>query len=133
VVPGDLLRLLLAQDALVTSVDLSSAAEANAQNFPISARHRVAQADALALRFPPCHWTWCLIRVYSSLVARIIGHIVTGFRIGQIRWLLETRGAQEIWCEWGANRDEARTKRASLGFEKCLTNKAVERIRKAYR
>src|ERR1700756_4519846 len=50
---GRFTEVLLSQDALVTSVDLSSATEANAQNFPISARHRVAQADILALPFLP--------------------------------------------------------------------------------
>jgi SAM-dependent methyltransferase len=34
-------------------VDLSSAVDANAESFPITARHRIAQADILALPFAP--------------------------------------------------------------------------------
>ncbi len=50
---GRFTEVLLAQGAFVTSVDLSSAADANAQNFPPSATHRIAQADVLALPFLP--------------------------------------------------------------------------------
>lgn len=53
---GRFTEVLLAQGALVTSVDLSSAVESNAHNFPISVRHRVAQADILALPFSPCQF-----------------------------------------------------------------------------
>jgi SAM-dependent methyltransferase len=48
---GRFTEVLLAQGATVTSVDLSSAVEANADLFPVSERHRVAQADILNLPF----------------------------------------------------------------------------------
>jgi 2-polyprenyl-3-methyl-5-hydroxy-6-metoxy-1,4-benzoquinol methylase len=50
---GRFTEILLDRGAYVTSVDLSSAVEANAANFPVSDRHRVAQADILALPFAP--------------------------------------------------------------------------------
>lgn len=49
---GRFTEVLLQEGALVTSVDLSEAVDANAENFPISDRHRIAQADLLALPFP---------------------------------------------------------------------------------
>ena len=48
---GRFTEVLLAQGATVTSVDLSSAVEANADLFPVSERHRGAQADILNLPF----------------------------------------------------------------------------------
>ncbi|HUI43049.1 MAG TPA: methyltransferase domain-containing protein, partial [Terriglobia bacterium] len=48
---GRFTEVLLAQGATVTSVDLSSAVEVNADLFPIGAKHRVAQADILNLPF----------------------------------------------------------------------------------
>jgi SAM-dependent methyltransferase len=45
--------LLEISGAHVTSVDLSDAVVANAENFPPSARHRVAQADIRHLPFTP--------------------------------------------------------------------------------
>jgi SAM-dependent methyltransferase len=48
---GRFTEVLLAQGARVTSVDLSSAAHVNAANFPVSDRHRVAQADVMQLPF----------------------------------------------------------------------------------
>jgi SAM-dependent methyltransferase len=50
---GRFTEVLLDQGAYVTSVDLSSAVDANARNFPIGARHRIAQADILRLPFEP--------------------------------------------------------------------------------
>jgi SAM-dependent methyltransferase len=50
---GRFTEILLDQGGLVTSVDLSRAVEANATNFPPDGRHRVAQADLLALPFRP--------------------------------------------------------------------------------
>ena len=50
---GRFTEVLLAQGASVTSVDLSEAVDANADNFPIADRHRVAQADVRALPFAP--------------------------------------------------------------------------------
>ncbi len=50
---GRFTEVLLAQGARVTSVDLSSAVEVNAENFPVGPSHSVAQADILALPFAP--------------------------------------------------------------------------------
>jgi len=50
---GRFTEILLAEGARVTSVDLSSAVEVNAENFPIGDSHSVAQADILALPFAP--------------------------------------------------------------------------------
>ena len=50
---GRFTEILLDRGAYVTSIDLSSAVEANAANFPVNDRHRVAQADILALPFAP--------------------------------------------------------------------------------
>jgi SAM-dependent methyltransferase len=50
---GRFTELLLRQGALVTSIDLSEAVEANQQNFPQSGTHRIAQADILQLPFKP--------------------------------------------------------------------------------
>jgi 2-polyprenyl-3-methyl-5-hydroxy-6-metoxy-1,4-benzoquinol methylase len=49
---GRFTEILLDRGASVVSVDLSSAVDANAENFPVSPRHRVAQADVFALPFP---------------------------------------------------------------------------------
>lgn len=46
---GRFTEVLLAEGARVTSVDLSEAVDANAENFPIDESHRVAQADITAL------------------------------------------------------------------------------------
>ena len=48
---GRFTEVLLGRGAKVTSVDLSNAVEANAQNFPVSETHRIAQADILSLPF----------------------------------------------------------------------------------
>jgi SAM-dependent methyltransferase len=48
---GRFTEILLRRGARVTSVDLSSAVEANADNFPPSESHRIAQADLLRLPF----------------------------------------------------------------------------------
>lgn len=50
---GRFTEVLLAEGAFVTSVDLSSAVEANRDNFPIGRRHRVGQADLTRLPFAP--------------------------------------------------------------------------------
>jgi SAM-dependent methyltransferase len=50
---GRFTELLLKQGAFVTSVDLSSAVEANARNCPVGERHRIAKADILNLPFAP--------------------------------------------------------------------------------
>jgi 2-polyprenyl-3-methyl-5-hydroxy-6-metoxy-1,4-benzoquinol methylase len=48
---GRFTEILLERGAIVVSVDLSSAVEANAGLFPVNRRHRVAQADICALPF----------------------------------------------------------------------------------
>jgi len=50
---GRFTEVLLSTGAFVTSVDLSSAVEANQDNFPQDGRHRVVQADLLRLPFAP--------------------------------------------------------------------------------
>jgi 2-polyprenyl-3-methyl-5-hydroxy-6-metoxy-1,4-benzoquinol methylase len=50
---GRFTEVLLDRQASVTSVDLSDAVEANARNFPVSTRHRIAQASILSLPFEP--------------------------------------------------------------------------------
>ena len=50
---GRFTEVLLERGALVTSVDLSEAVEANQDNFPQNAAHRIAQADILKLPFAP--------------------------------------------------------------------------------
>lgn len=50
---GRFTEILLEHGTLVTSVDLSSAVEANAHNFPPSEQHRIAQADVRGLPFSP--------------------------------------------------------------------------------
>lgn len=53
---GRFTEVLLDRAARVTSIDLSDAVEANAENFPIGAHHRVAQADITALPFAPSQY-----------------------------------------------------------------------------
>ncbi len=50
---GRFTEVLLDSGAHVTSVDLSDAVDANAINFPVGDRHRLAQADICALPFLP--------------------------------------------------------------------------------
>lgn len=50
---GRFSEVLLAAGAQVTSIDLSSAVDANAVNCPIDCNHRIAQADILHLPFSP--------------------------------------------------------------------------------
>jgi glycosyltransferase involved in cell wall biosynthesis/2-polyprenyl-3-methyl-5-hydroxy-6-metoxy-1,4-benzoquinol methylase len=49
---GRFTEVLLERGALVTSVDLSEAVDANVRNCALGPMHRVAQADLLALPFP---------------------------------------------------------------------------------
>lgn len=50
---GRFTEVLLDKGAVVTSIDLSDAVEANQQNFPQDGRHRIAQADIMSLPFGP--------------------------------------------------------------------------------
>jgi len=47
---------LLDKGAIVTSIDLSDAVEANQDNFPQNGRHRIAQADITHLPFAPAQF-----------------------------------------------------------------------------
>jgi SAM-dependent methyltransferase len=53
---GRFTEVLLAEGAYVTSIDLSEAVDANAENFPVDDRHRIAQANLLALPFEPAQF-----------------------------------------------------------------------------
>lgn len=53
---GRFTEIFLKQDAYVTSFDLSSAVDANSANFPPGPRHRIAQADILAMPFAPSQY-----------------------------------------------------------------------------
>jgi len=53
---GRFTEVLLERGALVTSIDMSSAVDANAANFPQGQRHRIAQADVMALPFGPAEY-----------------------------------------------------------------------------
>ena len=59
---GRFTEILLSTRAFLTSVDLSVAVEANQQNFPQSARHRIVQADVRRLPFAPAQFdvVFCL-------------------------------------------------------------------------
>jgi SAM-dependent methyltransferase len=50
---GRFTEILLGSGAKVTSIDLSTAVEANARNFPLGDAHRIAQADMFHLPFAP--------------------------------------------------------------------------------
>ena len=50
---GRFTEVLLKQGTMLTSVDLSSAVEANARNCPIDGSHRIAKADIMRLPFQP--------------------------------------------------------------------------------
>jgi 2-polyprenyl-3-methyl-5-hydroxy-6-metoxy-1,4-benzoquinol methylase len=50
---GRFTEILLATGAQITSVDMSSAVEANQENFPQNAHHRILQADVRHLPFAP--------------------------------------------------------------------------------
>jgi len=50
---GRFTEVLLSTRAFVTSIDLSSAVEANQENLPQDERHRIVQADVLRLPFAP--------------------------------------------------------------------------------
>lgn len=50
---GRFTEILLRKGAIVTSLDLSDAVEANQDNCPQNDKHRIAQGDILKLPFPP--------------------------------------------------------------------------------
>lgn len=82
---GRFTEILLRRGALVTSIDLSDAVEANQQNFPQSGTHRIAQADILQLPFAPRQFdvVFCLGVVQHTpkperTMAALSGHVKAG-------------------------------------------------------
>jgi SAM-dependent methyltransferase len=69
----------------VTSVDLSSAVEANQENFPQNERHRIIQADLLSLPFVPGQYdiVFCLGVIQHTVkpeeaIERLYTHVKPG-------------------------------------------------------
>lgn len=82
---GRFTEILLQRGALVTSIDLSEAVEANQQNFPQSRTHRIAQADILHLPFEPRQFdvVFCLGVIQHTpkpdiTMAALSAHVKTG-------------------------------------------------------
>lgn len=82
---GRFTEILLKQGALVTSIDLSDAVEANEQNFPQSSSHWIAQADILRLPFKPGQFdvVLCLGVIQHTpkpeeTLAALAGHVKAG-------------------------------------------------------
>ncbi|HET6383844.1 MAG TPA: class I SAM-dependent methyltransferase [Armatimonadota bacterium] len=82
---GRFTEVLLQQGALVTSIDLSSAVDANQENFPQNSTHRVAQASILQLPFLPQQFdlVFCLGVVQHTpcpekAIAALYAHVKPG-------------------------------------------------------
>lgn len=82
---GRFTEVLLDRGAHVTSIDLSEAVDANADNFPVSERHHVAQADVRALPLAPRSFdvVFCLGVVQHTpnteeTLAALYGHLKPG-------------------------------------------------------
>jgi 2-polyprenyl-3-methyl-5-hydroxy-6-metoxy-1,4-benzoquinol methylase len=82
---GRFTEILLRQGALVTSIDLSDAVEANQENFPQSGSHRIVQADILQLPFKPGQFdiVLCLGVIQhtpkpEATMAALAGHMKAG-------------------------------------------------------
>jgi SAM-dependent methyltransferase len=129
---GRFTEVLLERDAHVTSVDLSSAVEANRRNFP-GERHRVVQADLLQLPFSPRSYdlVFCLGVVQHTpdteiAVARLYDQVAPGgtlvfdhyaFSASWLSWYLSLR---PLWRAW------LRRLPAERGLE--LTERLVDRF-----
>jgi 2-polyprenyl-3-methyl-5-hydroxy-6-metoxy-1,4-benzoquinol methylase len=100
---GRFTEVLLDRAASVTSIDLSAAVEVNQENFPQNDRHRVAQADILALPFLPRSFdvVFCLgVVQHTSNPERTISALYEQVRPGgwlvfdhysrRLRWWLST-------------------------------------------
>jgi SAM-dependent methyltransferase len=75
---GRFTEILLANEAYVTSIDLSEAVDANQENFPQSQTHRIAQADILQLPFRPLQFdiVFCLgVIQHTPSPEETIGHL----------------------------------------------------------
>jgi 2-polyprenyl-3-methyl-5-hydroxy-6-metoxy-1,4-benzoquinol methylase len=81
---GRFTKILLAQGACVTSIDLSKAVDANAENCPPSATHRIAQADIEALPFLPHGFdvVLCLGVIHTPNPERTIAHLAQQVKPG---------------------------------------------------
>ena len=84
---GRFTEVLLGRGAFVTSVDLSEAVDANADNFPSGPVHRIAQADVEALPFAPRQFdvVFCLgVIQHTPSPERTIGRLYDHVRPGGI-------------------------------------------------
>ena len=103
---GRFTEVLLDRGARVTSVDLSDAVDANADNFPPDDRHRIAQADVLELPFPPRSFdvVFCLGVVQHTpdperTIAALYDHVKPGGTLvfdhysRRLQWWLSTAPA----------------------------------------
>jgi 2-polyprenyl-3-methyl-5-hydroxy-6-metoxy-1,4-benzoquinol methylase len=101
---GRFTEVLLGQGAVVSSVDLSSAVEANQRNFPQDGRHRIAQADVRALPFVPASFdvVFCLgVVQHTPSPEETIGALASRVRPGgwlvidhysrRLHWYLSTQ------------------------------------------
>jgi len=82
---GRFTEILLAAGAEVTSIDLSTAVDANALNCPVAHNHRIAQADVLQLPFLPQQFdvVFCLGVVQHTpnpeeTIAQLFRHVAPG-------------------------------------------------------
>jgi SAM-dependent methyltransferase len=95
--------VLLDLGAEVTSIDLSEAVDANAENLPIGERHRIAQADILQLPFAGRQFdvVFCLGVIQHTpdpeeTITRLYEHVKPGGRLVidhyrfRWRWYLRT-------------------------------------------
>lgn len=127
---GRFTEILLQKGSFVTSVDLSLAVEANAQNCPITDRHRVAQADILALPFRPRQFdlVLCLGVVQHTpnpeiTIARLFDHVAPGgFLVLDhyaftLAWYTKTAPLLRIWL-----------KRCSPRFSLRVTERLVDSL-----
>ncbi len=100
---GRFTEILLAAGANVTSIDLSTAVDANALNCPIAYNHRIAQADILQLPFSPQQFdiVFCLGVVQHTpepevTIAQLYRHVAPGGNLVfdhytyQIGWFTKT-------------------------------------------
>lgn len=100
---GRFTEVLLGRGANVTSVDLSVAVEANAENFPPSPSHRIVQADIVRLPFAPRQFdvVFCLgviqhtpdpVRTIRSLAQQVRpgGWLVIDHNTHSLSWATKT-------------------------------------------
>lgn len=97
---GRFTEVLLKTGVRVTSIDLSSAVEANQKNFPQDDRHRVLQADVLNLPFAPQQYdlVFCLgVIQHTPSSERTIAALFNQVRPGG--WLVIDHYTHDLsWC-----------------------------------